>query len=36
VLARDLIGFGRSDKPTQLADYTYQRHVDWVTSWITA
>ena len=36
VLAPDLIGFGRSDKPTQLADYTYQRHVDWVTSWITA
>ena len=36
VLVPDLIGFGRSDKPTQLADYTYQRHVDWVTSWITA
>jgi len=36
VLAPDLIGFGRSDKPTQLAEYTYQRHVDWVTSWITA
>ncbi len=36
VLAPDLIGFGRSDKPTRLQDYTYQRHVDWVTSWITA
>lgn len=34
VLAPDLIGFGRSDKPTAIADYTYQRHVDWVTSWL--
>ena len=30
VIAPDLIGFGRSDKPTQRADYTYQRHVDWM------
>lgn len=36
VLAPDLIGFGRSDKPTAVADYTYQRHVDWVTAWLTA
>lgn len=36
VLAPDLIGFGRSDKPTRPADYTYQRHVDWVTSWLTS
>ena len=36
VLAPDLIGFGRSDKPTRPRDYTYQRHVDWVRSWITA
>lgn len=36
VLAPDLIGFGRSDKPTRVQDYTYQRHVDWVTSWLTA
>ncbi len=34
VLAPDLIGFGRSDKPTRRQDYTYQRHVDWVSSWI--
>ena len=34
VLAPDLIGFGRSDKPTAIADYTYARHVDWVTSWL--
>ena len=32
VIAPDLIGFGKSDKPTKRADYTYQRHVDWMTS----
>ena len=26
----DLVGFGRSDKPARRADYTYQRHVDWM------
>ena len=31
-IAPDLIGFGRSDKPTQRSDYTYQRHVDWIRS----
>lgn len=36
VLAPDLIGFGRSDKPTRISDYSYQRHVDWVTCWLTA
>jgi haloalkane dehalogenase len=30
VLAPDLIGFGRSDKPADLADHSYARHVDWV------
>jgi haloalkane dehalogenase len=29
VVAPDLIGFGRSDKPVRREDYTYQRHVDW-------
>ncbi len=29
-VAPDLIGFGRSDKPTDRADYTYERHVDWI------
>ena len=29
VVAPDLIGFGRSDKPTLRADYTYARHVEW-------
>ena len=28
----DLIGFGRSDKPTQVSDYTYARHVEWLRS----
>ncbi|MTB53624.1 haloalkane dehalogenase [Lewinella sp. W8] len=30
VVAPDLIGFGRSDKPLRETDYTYARHVDWV------
>ena len=30
VVAPDLIGFGRSDKPAEQSDYTYQRHVDWL------
>jgi haloalkane dehalogenase len=30
VVVPDLIGFGRSDKPTQMADYTYARHVAWM------
>jgi len=34
VLAPDLIGFGRSDKPTERDDYTYQRHVGWMTEWL--
>jgi haloalkane dehalogenase len=29
-VAPDLIGFGRSDKPAEVADYTYARHVEWV------
>ena len=30
VVAPDLIGFGRSDKPTRATDYTYARHVAWL------
>ncbi|GAC04155.1 haloalkane dehalogenase [Paraglaciecola chathamensis] len=30
VIVPDLIGFGRSDKPTKRSDYTYQRHLDWL------
>lgn len=32
VIVPDLIGFGRSDKPTHKSDYTYARHVEWVSS----
>ena len=35
VIAPDLIGFGRSDKPSQRTDYTYQRHVDWTRNIVT-
>jgi len=31
-VAPDLVGFGRSDKPTLRSDYTYARHVGWVWS----
>lgn len=30
VIAPDLVGFGRSDKPTQRADYSYANHVGWL------
>jgi haloalkane dehalogenase len=26
----DLVGFGRSDKPADVADHSYARHVEWV------
>ncbi|GAA3536368.1 haloalkane dehalogenase [Amycolatopsis ultiminotia] len=29
-IAPDLIGFGRSDKPAEIADHSYARHVEWV------
>jgi len=29
-VAPDLVGFGRSDKPADHKDYTYQRHVSWM------
>lgn len=35
VVAPDLIGFGRSDKPADRDDYTYERHVAWLSSWLT-
>ncbi|QKS01370.1 haloalkane dehalogenase [Sphingomonas sp. CL5.1] len=34
VVAPDLIGFGRSDKPAAKSDYSYARHVAWMRSWI--
>jgi haloalkane dehalogenase len=36
VLAPDLIGFGRSDKPGARTDYTYERHVAWMSQWLKA
>ena len=30
VIAPDLVGFGRSDKPTEQGDHTYARHVGWM------
>ncbi|MGD0529367.1 MAG: haloalkane dehalogenase, partial [Polyangiaceae bacterium] len=30
VVAPDLVGFGRSDKPARREDYTYARHVAWM------
>ena len=30
VVAPDLVGFGRSDKPADPADHSYARHVEWV------
>ena len=32
VVAPDLVGFGRSDKPTDPTVFTYERHVSWLTS----
>ena len=29
VIAADLIGFGRSDKPAEVADHSYARQVEW-------
>lgn len=30
VICPDLVGFGRSDKPTRRQDHTYARHVEWM------
>lgn len=34
VIAPDLIGFGKSDKPAARDDYTYERHVQWMSDWL--
>ncbi len=36
VVAPDLVGFGRSDKPADPRAYTYQAHVDWMRAVLTA
>ena len=34
VIAPDLIGFGKSDKPTRKSDYSYAGHVAWMKQFI--
>ncbi len=36
VVAPDLVGFGKSDKPAEQSDYSYQKYVDWMTAWLKA
>ena len=36
VIAPDLPGYGKSDKPASREDYSYQRQVDWMTDWVKA
>ncbi len=36
VIAPDLIGFGKSDKLADREDYAYERHVAWMSEWLTA
>lgn len=31
VIVPDLVGFGKSDKPAQISDYSFQSHMDWMT-----
>src|SRR5262249_4712240 len=33
-VAPDLVGFGKSDKPSSQADYSYARHVAWMAEWL--
>ena len=36
VIAVDLVGCGRSDKPAEKDDYTQSRHIDWLEKWLQA
>ena len=36
VIAPDLIGFGRSDKPSRKSDFSYHNHVLWMAAWMEA
>ncbi|MGB7374500.1 haloalkane dehalogenase [Pontixanthobacter sp.] len=36
VLAPDLIGFGKSDKPTSKGDFSYAQHIAWMREWFEA
>ena len=33
-IAPDLVGFGRSDKLSEISDYTYGKQVKWMTEWM--
>ena len=35
VIAPDLPGYGKSDKPGAREDYSYQNQVDWMSAWLT-
>ena len=34
IIAPDLPGYGKSDKPAAREDYSYQRQVDWMNQWL--
>ncbi|MCA9535227.1 MAG: haloalkane dehalogenase [Myxococcales bacterium] len=34
VIAPDLVGFGKSDKPTRISDYSFATHVAWMTDFV--
>ncbi len=36
VIAPDLVGFGKSDKPAAKSDYSYAAHVRWMRQWLEA
>ena len=34
IIAPDLVGYGKSDKPAAREDYSYNRQVDWMNAWL--
>lgn len=36
VIVPDLIGFGKSDKPARVSDYSYQSHMEWLSAFLDA
>ena len=36
VVAPDLVGYGKSDKPAAREDYSYERQVEWMGAWLEA
>ena len=34
VIAPDLVGYGKSDKPASRGDYSYERQVEWMGQWL--